>query len=153
MKKITTLLLTLIICSIPLTSTFANEISDEEFNFTEVPLEATLDTNARNSVTGLGGTAYIGSMNNGNTLIWRITSTKGPILSFAGTISITDTKGKHIKTLYVSGGGPISITKQVAVGSGVKKGSTYKATFNGSGVSGKYEISVANGCVHHFTVR
>ncbi|MCR1955088.1 hypothetical protein NSA24_09815 [Clostridioides mangenotii] len=69
MKKITTLLLTLIICSIPLTSTFANEISDEEYNFTEVPLEATLDTNARNSVTGLGGTAYIGSMNNGRTLI------------------------------------------------------------------------------------
>lgn len=128
-KKFMVTLMALALMIVYPSQIFANDKTIDCEEFSKAPIEFTDEERA--SISGSFGTAYIGYMSSARMLNWRLTP-KQLVSSFAGTITVTTTSGRHVQTYYVSGSG-MSPTGQVSVSS-LKKG-TYIAKFAGSGVT------------------
>jgi hypothetical protein len=134
LKKFMATLMTLAIIIVYPCQIFADNSTTKDEEFSEAPIVLQDESQLRtlgSSLSGGFGTAYIGYMDSARMLNWRLTPTK-MIGSFAGTIKVTTTSGRLVKTYYVSGGG-MSPSGQVSVSS-LKKG-TYLAKFEGNGLS------------------
>ncbi|HFL3113476.1 TPA: hypothetical protein ACG3KP_003944, partial [Clostridioides difficile] len=112
MKKLFALLLTLSLVILPSTSVFANEKVENDSIYAEAPL--VFQSNEKASAHGSGGTAYIGYMSS-KQLNWRITSSKGIVILFAGTVEIRNSKNTIMASYPISGGGSSTISGQIDV--------------------------------------
>jgi hypothetical protein len=157
MKKILSICLLLIITILPTGNIFANEsdIGESVDVKLEVPLDFIPNDDDNNSkfqrisVKGTGGTAALDYGSGAQQLIWRITSSTGPIISFTGDINIYDSKNKLCAKYPLMSVGTITRTGTINV-KWLKRGS-YRAVMTGSGVTAKGRIVVKSGASIHFT--
>lgn len=148
-KKILATSFTLILIFSSFNFSFASE---QPIEYTEMPLifESNNLERASSELPGDYGTAYIGAY--GRTLNWRLTSKKGPIMSFIGTLRVKDLKGRTKATLTISGGGKSTISGQRSVPSNIKKG-TYMVEMSGSGVTSRgTSFYIGRGLHQSFTI-
>ncbi|CCL35985.1 hypothetical protein I5976_16865 [Clostridioides difficile] len=147
MKRLFALLLTLSLVILPSTLVFANEKAENDSIYAEAPL--VFQSNEKASTHGSGGTAYIGYMSSKH-LNWRITSSKGIVILFSGTVEIRNSKNMLVASYPISGGGSSTISGQIDV-KYLKKGD-YKAILKGTGTTGGGVLVVKSGLVQMFTI-
>lgn len=146
-KKILATTFTLILIFSSFNFSFASE---PPTNYSEVPLIFEGNNLKRASIKGDYGTAYVGA--SGRTLRWRLTSKKGPIMSFVGTLRVKDLNGRVKATMTVTGGGKSTISGERGVPSKIKRG-TYLVEMTGSGVTSRgTNFYVGSGLHQTFTI-
>lgn len=157
MKRIFSICLVLMLTLLPVGSIFANESDDigesvdvsGQAPLAFIPNDNSNSKNARISVSGSGGTAVLDYGSSAKQLIWRITSSTGPIKSFVGEVYIYQGKNK-LKGMYpIMITGPVTKTGTINV-SWLKRGS-YRAVLTGSGTTSQGRIIVKNGVSINFT--
>ncbi len=167
-KKITTISLSLVLPILSFTSSFANESKEyneintntlninesiQDISFKETPLLFKSSNELiKASLEGSGGTAYLGYMSRSKSLNWRLTSSKGAMLTFTGKIKVYDSTGRLVMTFPINKiGFTSSMTGQEYVGF-LKKGS-YEAELTGTGTTGAGVLNVKSGLYQAFTIK